>query len=150
MEVFGGNGYVETGSMARLYREAPVNSIWEGSGNVMCLDVMRAIARGAGRGSDAARRARRRGLERRRPRARDRRAARLLARRRKRSRHGPAPRAAPRARDAGGAAAQDGAGRVADAFIATRLGEAAWGRVVGAIDARRVDVAALLARALPA
>ncbi len=38
MEVWGGNGYVEDGPMARLYREAPVNSIWEGSGNVMCLD----------------------------------------------------------------------------------------------------------------
>ena len=42
MEVWGGNGYVEDGPMARLYREAPVNSIWEGSGNVMCLDVLRA------------------------------------------------------------------------------------------------------------
>lgn len=45
MEVMGGNGYVETAIMARLYREAPVNSIWEGSGNVMCLDVLRAIDR---------------------------------------------------------------------------------------------------------
>lgn len=45
MEIFGGNGYVDTGVMARLYREAPVNSIWEGSGNVMCLDVLRAIAK---------------------------------------------------------------------------------------------------------
>ena len=45
MEVWGGNGYVETGPMARLYREAPVNSIWEGSGNVMCLDVLRALER---------------------------------------------------------------------------------------------------------
>lgn len=45
MEVWGGNGYVETGPMARFYREAPVNSIWEGSGNVMCLDVLRAIGR---------------------------------------------------------------------------------------------------------
>ena len=44
MEVFGGNGYVEEGPMGRLFREAPVNSIWEGSGNVMCLDVLRAIA----------------------------------------------------------------------------------------------------------
>lgn len=43
MEVLGGNGYVEDGPLARLYREAPVNSIWEGSGNVMCLDVLRAI-----------------------------------------------------------------------------------------------------------
>jgi putative acyl-CoA dehydrogenase len=45
MEVLGGNGYVETGSLARLYREAPVNSIWEGSGNVMALDVLRAAQR---------------------------------------------------------------------------------------------------------
>lgn len=45
MEVWGGNGYIEEGPMARLYREAPVNSIWEGSGNVMCLDVLRALER---------------------------------------------------------------------------------------------------------
>ncbi len=45
MEVWGGNGYVEDGPMARLYREAPVNSIWEGSGNIMCLDVLRGIQR---------------------------------------------------------------------------------------------------------
>ncbi|MGC3963376.1 MAG: isovaleryl-CoA dehydrogenase [Rhodocyclaceae bacterium] len=45
MEVLGGNGYVEEGPLARLYREAPVNSIWEGSGNVMCLDVLRALRR---------------------------------------------------------------------------------------------------------
>ncbi len=45
MEVWGGNGYIEDGPMARLYREAPVNSIWEGSGNVMCLDVLRALKR---------------------------------------------------------------------------------------------------------
>ncbi len=48
MEVFGGNGYVETGPMGRLFREAPVNSIWEGSGNVMCLDVVRTISRTPG------------------------------------------------------------------------------------------------------
>jgi putative acyl-CoA dehydrogenase len=47
MEVWGGNGYVENAPMARMYREAPVNSIWEGSGNVMCLDVLRAIEREA-------------------------------------------------------------------------------------------------------
>lgn len=45
MEVMGGNGYVETFDMARLYREAPVNAIWEGSGNIMCLDVLRAMGR---------------------------------------------------------------------------------------------------------
>jgi putative acyl-CoA dehydrogenase len=45
MEVLGGNGYVEESVMPRLYREAPVNSIWEGSGNIMCLDVLRALGR---------------------------------------------------------------------------------------------------------
>jgi putative acyl-CoA dehydrogenase len=47
MECLGGNGYVEEGMLTRLYREAPVNAIWEGSGNVMCLDVLRALAREA-------------------------------------------------------------------------------------------------------
>jgi putative acyl-CoA dehydrogenase len=45
MECLGGNGYVEEGMLARIYREAPVNAIWEGSGNVVCLDVLRAFAR---------------------------------------------------------------------------------------------------------
>ena len=45
MECLGGNGYVEESLLPRLYREAPVNAIWEGSGNVMCLDVLRALAR---------------------------------------------------------------------------------------------------------
>lgn len=66
MEVMGGNGYVEDGPLARLYREFPVNSIWEGSGNVMCLDLLRAFGKTpaardalaaelalAGRGNDA-------------------------------------------------------------------------------------------------
>ena len=41
MECLGGNGYVEDSILPRLYREAPVNAIWEGSGNVQCLDVLR-------------------------------------------------------------------------------------------------------------
>jgi putative acyl-CoA dehydrogenase len=45
MECLGGGGYVEEGPMPRLYREAPVNGIWEGSGNVLCLDILRTIAR---------------------------------------------------------------------------------------------------------
>jgi putative acyl-CoA dehydrogenase len=45
MECLGGNGYVEESILPRLYREAPVNPIWEGSGNVMCLDVLRALDR---------------------------------------------------------------------------------------------------------
>ncbi|RMF07884.1 MAG: isovaleryl-CoA dehydrogenase [Alphaproteobacteria bacterium] len=48
MECFGGVGYVEETIMPRLYREAPLNSIWEGSGNVICLDVLRAINRDPG------------------------------------------------------------------------------------------------------
>jgi putative acyl-CoA dehydrogenase len=65
LECLGGNGYVEESILARLYREAPVNSVWEGSGNVICLDVLRAMARepdtsgvllaeiASGRGGDA-------------------------------------------------------------------------------------------------
>jgi putative acyl-CoA dehydrogenase len=45
MECLGGNGYVEELPLSRLYRESPVNAIWEGSGNVMCLDVLRALSR---------------------------------------------------------------------------------------------------------
>jgi putative acyl-CoA dehydrogenase len=45
MEVLGGNGYVEEGPIARRFRELPLNSIWEGSGNIMCIDVLRAISR---------------------------------------------------------------------------------------------------------
>lgn len=45
LECLGGNGYVEESMMPRLYREAPLNSIWEGSGNVSCLDVLRALAK---------------------------------------------------------------------------------------------------------
>ncbi len=45
LECHGGNGFIEDGPMARLYREAPLNGIWEGSGNVICLDVLRALTR---------------------------------------------------------------------------------------------------------
>lgn len=45
LECLGGPGYIEESIIPRLYREAPINSIWEGSGNVMCLDVLRAMGR---------------------------------------------------------------------------------------------------------
>jgi putative acyl-CoA dehydrogenase len=45
LECLGGNGYVEESGMPRLYRESPLASIWEGSGNVQCLDVLRAMSR---------------------------------------------------------------------------------------------------------
>jgi putative acyl-CoA dehydrogenase len=48
LECHGGNGYVEESGMPRLYREAPLASIWEGSGNVQCLDLLRALARHPG------------------------------------------------------------------------------------------------------
>jgi putative acyl-CoA dehydrogenase len=43
LECLGGNGYVEESGMPRLYRQSPLNGIWEGSGNVQCLDVLRAL-----------------------------------------------------------------------------------------------------------
>jgi putative acyl-CoA dehydrogenase len=52
MECLGGNGYVEEqgeGVMARIYREMPLNSIWEGRGNIMALDLLRALRTGNGR-----------------------------------------------------------------------------------------------------
>ncbi len=48
LECLGGNGYVEDSGMPRLYREAPLNSVWEGSGNVNALDVLRALGREPG------------------------------------------------------------------------------------------------------
>ena len=48
LECLGGNGYVEESGMPRLYREAPLNSIWEGSGNVTALDALRAVGREPG------------------------------------------------------------------------------------------------------
>jgi len=48
LECLGGNGYVEDSGMPRLLRDSPLNGIWEGSGNVICLDVLRAMARSPG------------------------------------------------------------------------------------------------------
>ncbi|MEX3964455.1 isovaleryl-CoA dehydrogenase [Paraburkholderia sp. EG286B] len=150
MEVWGGNGYVEEGPMARFYREAPVNSIWEGSGNVMCLDVLRALEREA----DAAQ-------------------ALFLAWRRDAQTH-PVLNAAldrlsvllngapgtrePSARRiaqqivliAQAMLLRDGPPQIAEAFIATRLDEhdADCDRVFGTLPAR-FDHAAIIERAFP-
>ncbi len=48
LQCFGGNGFVEDGPMARLYREAPLNSVWEGAANMMCMDVRRALLKDPG------------------------------------------------------------------------------------------------------
>lgn len=45
MESLGGNGYIEAGNLPRHYREAPLNAIWEGAGNIMCLDVLRVMSK---------------------------------------------------------------------------------------------------------
>lgn len=50
-ECLGGNGYIEESMLPRLYRQAPLNSIWEGSGNIQCLDVLRALAKEPNTGS---------------------------------------------------------------------------------------------------
>jgi putative acyl-CoA dehydrogenase len=47
LQVHGGNGFIMENAMARLYREAPLNSIWEGTSNMMCKDVLRAMQRDA-------------------------------------------------------------------------------------------------------
>lgn len=151
MEVLGGNGYVDSSVVARLFREAPVNSIWEGSGNVMCLDVLRALGRepeaaaallaeladtAAGEPRLLAELQALQGLLATPPHALEA-LGRLLVQRLVLlaqacllRRHAPAA--------------------VADGFIATRMGNACAGRVVGAVDSRAIDVAAVLARAFPA
>ncbi|PIF35326.1 putative acyl-CoA dehydrogenase [Delftia sp. 60] len=151
MEVLGGNGYVDTGVMARLFREAPVNSIWEGSGNVMCLDVLRAISRepdgaqlllqdlidtAAGEPAllqQAQSLARRLSGPPDQIEAQARRLVQdlvLLAQACLLRRHAPPA--------------------MADGFIATRLGAQQGAMVAGAFDPAGLDIAAILQRALPA
>ncbi|KVT56422.1 isovaleryl-CoA dehydrogenase [Burkholderia ubonensis] len=151
MEVFGGNGYVDDGPIARLFREAPVNSIWEGSGNVMCLDVLRAVSREPDAAAALFDELRELGGDEPRIRAALDALRAMLA-------------APPDTLEASGRlfaqrlvlAAQacllrrDAPVAVADAFVATRLAEPAWGRIAGGFDPRGVDVAALLQRAYPA
>ena len=146
LECLGGNGYVEESAMPRLYREAPLNSVWEGSGNVNALDVLRALARepksaeavmaelelsaGANAHLDAAVSSLGRELA-----SVDeggaRRVVEQLALTLQASllvRHAPAP--------------------VADAFCASRLG-GDWGRTFGSLG-RSADLDAIITRALPA
>ena len=148
MEVMGGNGYVEEGPFARFYREAPLNSIWEGSGNVMCLDVLRALSRV--------------------PAVRD---ALVTELRGARGAHGvydaflavlESDLARPDLDESQGRALTErialalqaallltgGRADVAEAFCASRLGTANWGRTFGTLPAS-VDPAPLLERALP-
>ena len=150
MEVLGGNGYTEELPLARIAREMPVNSIWEGSGNIMCLDVLRAFGK-----SQATREAvleelsGARGQEARFDAAFERFAAGL---------DGDAlPEAHARrfaqsfvtlmqAKLLIAGAANPAARAAAEGFCATRLGDDGWGAVFGA-GTVKVDSAAILARA---
>jgi putative acyl-CoA dehydrogenase len=152
MEVLGGNGYTEELPLARILREMPVNSIWEGSGNIMCLDVLRAFAK-----SPAAREAvlqelgAARGLNAHYDAAFGRFAGQLE--------HGVSETQARRFTQSlatlmqaalllsPGRSASPGASAVAEGFCATRLSDsAAWGAVFGA-GAHELDVRAIVNRA---
>ncbi len=146
MEVLGGNGYVEEQPLARMLREAPVNSIWEGSGNVMALDLLRALQRepqaaqalldwlaGACQGDAALARA----------------LAALDALRHEAQRHPVLARAL--AQDLvllvqAVLLRQHAPSFVADAFIASRLGCARGGRIFGVLP-QGVDLPAIVQRA---
>src|SRR5256885_291450 len=145
LECLGGNGYVEESGLPRLYREAPLNSIWEGSGNVICLDVLRAL----GKEPEAveallAELARTRGADRRLDAHVDSlqallvRPAEASARRLVESLALPLP---------GSPLAAHGPDTLADAFCASRL-ERDWGRAFGTLPPD-VDVRAILERAWP-
>ncbi|UGY14993.1 acyl-CoA dehydrogenase family protein [Bradyrhizobium septentrionale] len=146
MECLGGNGYVEDGILARHYRESPVNAIWEGSGNVMCLDVLRAL----GREADAALAVLRgladetKGL----PGAAE--AAAMIGRSFRRPDSERIARLAVEklALLAAAAAVNQVSPRNAELFAATRLAERHAG-MYGAVDLSDADQRALLARALP-
>jgi putative acyl-CoA dehydrogenase len=149
MEVWGGNGFVEDGPMALYYRQAPLNSIWEGSGNVMGLDTLGALVKEPGavaaldkeiapaRGKHKAFDAHVKGLEG------------LSA--------APAPEARARELIQGIALAMQGAlllrhapDFVAESFCASRFGQHEWGAVFGVLPAQAFGhVPAILRRAWP-
>jgi len=151
MEVFGGNGYVQDSIVARLFREAPVNSIWEGSGNVMCLDVLRAM----GREPEATRLL----LQDLSDMAADQPLLAAMAQSLARRLSAPPDALEPQARRL----VQDlcllaqaclmhrhAPAAMANGFIHTRLGAQGGAMVVGAFDPAGLDIAAILERALPA
>jgi putative acyl-CoA dehydrogenase len=147
MECLGGNGYVEETMLSRLYREAPVNAIWEGSGNVMCLDVLRALSRegAAAREVLADLVASCAGL----PGAKD--AAAFIGQTLMSADGEAKARAAVErlAMLAAAAALAEGAPSAAEAFARTRLA-APRGGTFGTADLAAAEVATLLDRALPA
>ncbi len=148
MECLGGNGYVEEhgeGVMARIYREMPVNSIWEGAGNIMALDLLRATRRADAAAAIAQELAPAKGAH---P-ALDRMAADLPARIEQLATEPQARRLAQEVALAVQAAllCQSAPGTVFDAFCASRLA-GDWGQVFGTLPAG-TDFDAIIARAMP-
>jgi putative acyl-CoA dehydrogenase len=150
MEVLGGNGYTEELPLARIAREMPVNSIWEGSGNIMCLDVLRAFGRSsATRDVVLHELSGARGHDRRYDAALERFAGGIEAggmneahARRFTQSFVTLMQASLLLTGAAGASAR----AAAEGFCATRLGESGWGAVFGASDVP-IDSDAILARA---
>ena len=153
MECLGGNGYVEDGGegvMARIYREMPVNSIWEGAGNIMGLDLLRVLRKGGKGGSVAealdAELAPARGAHAAFDRSRDA----LLTRIDAKTDEADARRLAQDVAITVQAALlrQHAPGFVFDAFCASRLA-GDWGQTFGTLVATNTDFDAINARALP-
>jgi putative acyl-CoA dehydrogenase len=148
MECLGGNGYVEEGGegvMARVYREMPVNSIWEGAGNIMALDLLRALRKADAAAALAQELAPAKGAHA----ALDRLAATLPQRVEAMATEIEARRLAQDVALAVQAAllVQSAPAAVADAFCASRLG-GDWGQTFGTLPGA-VDFDAILRRALP-
>jgi putative acyl-CoA dehydrogenase len=152
MECLGGNGYVEEsgeGTMARIYREMPLNSIWEGAGNIMALDLLRALRKGSKEGDCVAALEKELAPARTAHAALDRFAAQLLVRIDDPSDEVTARRLAQDIALAVQAAllCQHAPSFVFDAFCRTRLA-ADWGHTFGTLPAN-AELDALLARAMP-
>ena len=148
MECMGGNGYVEEGGwgiQARIYREMPVNSIWEGAGNIMAIDLLRALRKGDVAGALQAELAPARGAHA----ALDRMIDQLPTRIEALANETEARRLAQDVALAlqGALLAQTAPAAVTDAFCASRLG-GDWGHAFGTLSAR-ADMDAIIARAMP-
>ena len=152
MECLGGNGYVEEGGegvMARIYREMPLNSIWEGAGNIMALDLLRALRKAGQEGDCVAALERELAPVRGMHAAFDRFAAALFARIDEGASETEARRLAQDIALAvqGALLGQHAPPFVFDAFCRSRLGHE-WGHAFGTLPAG-VDLDALIARAMP-
>ena len=149
LECVGGNGYVEESILPRLYREAPLNAIWEGAGNVIALDVLRALRRSPESGAAfVAELAQARGADRLFDRTLDRLQETLAAPAEGREGEAGARRLVEQLATAWAASlCLRHEPEIADAYLRSRLG-GDWGAEFGTLPAD-TDLVALSARALP-